>query len=304
MLTASGAEDSRKGRSLLFTGSRAASRRCPSSPRREAGWRRGELGWPRPRSATLTMRDPDVAGGCGCRGVVSGDVEVAQVEGGDELVQVALTRCAAPRAHAGRRREVASPLVLGADGLSPRARPCCTRESMASERCRPASGRCGGEAVDRGRSDHVGQHVGEQLPGHGLAVALGSSEVPAAATTAATCSPMYLAAAATSSDGCRVLAGLEKPVSFGQKIGHIIGCPARLICRQPPASVASLVAHHTPVRAPAAAAGASGRPPARSSRRWCRRSCSARPPAATRTGPARSPLPPPPSMRASSDRSM
>ena len=68
-----------------------------------------------------------------------------------------------------------------------------------------------------------------------------------AATTAATCSPMYLAAALTSSDGCRVLAGSEKSVSVGQKIGHIIGCPARLICRQPPASVASLVAHHTPV---------------------------------------------------------
>ena len=66
---------------------------------------------------------------------------------------------------------------------------------------------------------------------------------------------MYLAAAATSSDGCRVLAGSEKSVSFGQKIGHIIGCPARLICRQPPASVASLVAAHTPVRAPGRSCG-------------------------------------------------
>ena len=71
-----------------------------------------------------------------------------------------------------------------------------------------------------------------------------------AATTAATCSPMDLAAAFTSSDGWRVLAGLEKSVSVGQKIGHIIGCPARLICRQRPASVASLVAHHTPALAP------------------------------------------------------
>jgi hypothetical protein len=33
---------------------------------------------------------------------------------------------------------------------------------------------------------------------------------------------------------------------LGQKIGHIIGCPARLICRQSPASVAS----YTLVRAP------------------------------------------------------
>ena len=66
---------------------------------------------------------------------------------------------------------------------------------------------------------------------------------------------MYLAAASTSSQGCRVLAGLEKSVSPGQKIGHIIGCPARLICRQPPASVASLVAHQTPVRAPGRSRG-------------------------------------------------
>src|SRR5215469_13155410 len=53
-----------------------------------------------------------------------------------------------------------------------------------------------------------------------------------------------------SSDGCLVLAGFEKSVSLGQKIGHIIGCPARLICRQPPASVASLVADQTLVRVP------------------------------------------------------
>ena len=66
---------------------------------------------------------------------------------------------------------------------------------------------------------------------------------------------MYLPAALKSSDGCRVLAGSEKSVSLGQKIGHIIGCPARLICRQPPASVASLVAHHTPVRAPGRSCG-------------------------------------------------
>ena len=52
-----------------------------------------------------------------------------------------------------------------------------------------------------------------------------------------------------------MLAGLEKSVSFGQKIGHIIGWPARLICRQPPASVASLVAAHTPVRAPGRSSG-------------------------------------------------
>ena len=52
---------------------------------------------------------------------------------------------------------------------------------------------------------------------------------------------MYSAAAPTSWDGCRVLDGSEKSVSFGQKIGHIIGCPARLICRQPPASVTGLV---------------------------------------------------------------
>jgi hypothetical protein len=49
---------------------------------------------------------------------------------------------------------------------------------------------------------------------------------------------MYLAAAPTSSDRWRVLDGSVKSVSFGQKMGHIIGCPARLICRQPPASVA------------------------------------------------------------------
>ena len=41
-------------------------------------------------------------------------------------------------------------------------------------------------------------------------------------------------------------AGIVKWVSSGQKIGHIIGCPPRLICRQPPASVASFVAHQTP----------------------------------------------------------
>ena len=44
-------------------------------------------------------------------------------------------------------------------------------------------------------------------------------------------------------------------MSPGQKIGHIIGCPARLTWRQPPASVASLVAHHTPVRAPGRSRG-------------------------------------------------
>ena len=66
---------------------------------------------------------------------------------------------------------------------------------------------------------------------------------------------MYLAAALKSSDGCRVLAGLVKSVSSGQKIGHIIGCPPRLICRQPPASVASLVVHHTPMRAPGRSCG-------------------------------------------------
>ena len=44
-------------------------------------------------------------------------------------------------------------------------------------------------------------------------------------------------------------------MSLGQKIGHIMGCPKRLICRQPPASVASLVAHHTPVRAPGRSCG-------------------------------------------------
>jgi hypothetical protein len=39
-------------------------------------------------------------------------------------------------------------------------------------------------------------------------------------------------------------------VSSGQKIGHIMGWPARLICRQPPESVASFVAHQTPMRTP------------------------------------------------------
>jgi hypothetical protein len=39
-------------------------------------------------------------------------------------------------------------------------------------------------------------------------------------------------------------------VSSGQKIGHIMGCPARLICRQPPASVASFVANQTPILVP------------------------------------------------------
>ena len=39
-------------------------------------------------------------------------------------------------------------------------------------------------------------------------------------------------------------------MSSAQKIGHIMGCPPRLICRQPPASVASFVAHQTPMRAP------------------------------------------------------
>src|ERR1700743_501894 len=76
-----------------------------------------------------------------------------------------------------------------------------------------------------------------------------------AATTAATCPPMSLAAARTSSHGCLLLAELEKSVSSGQKIGHIIGWPARLTCRQPPASVASLVAHHTPPRAPGRSCG-------------------------------------------------
>jgi len=44
-------------------------------------------------------------------------------------------------------------------------------------------------------------------------------------------------------------------VSSGQKIGHIMGCPARLICRQPPASVASLVAHQTAMRVPGRSCG-------------------------------------------------
>src|ERR1700729_489931 len=66
---------------------------------------------------------------------------------------------------------------------------------------------------------------------------------------------MYLAAALTSSDGWRVLAGLVKSVSAGQKMGHIMGCPARLICRQPPASVASFVVHHVPVLAPGSSCG-------------------------------------------------
>ena len=69
-------------------------------------------------------------------------------------------------------------------------------------------------------------------------------------TTAATWSPIYPPTASKSSDGCLVLAGLSNLVSSGQKIGHIIGCPARLICRQPPASVASFVAHQTPTWAP------------------------------------------------------
>jgi hypothetical protein len=60
---------------------------------------------------------------------------------------------------------------------------------------------------------------------------------------------MDLPTASKSSDGCRVSAGLVNSTSSGQKIGHIMGCPPRLICRQPSASVASLVAHHTPMRA-------------------------------------------------------
>src|SRR5271170_7081535 len=36
----------------------------------------------------------------------------------------------------------------------------------------PGPAVAGGEPVDRGRADHVGQHVGEQVGGHGLAVAL------------------------------------------------------------------------------------------------------------------------------------
>ena len=49
--------------------------------------------------------------------------------------------------------------------------------------------------------------------------------------------------------------GWEKSVSPGQKIGHIMGLPPRFIWRRPPASVASLVAHHTPVRAPGFSCG-------------------------------------------------
>src|SRR5262249_17390800 len=66
---------------------------------------------------------------------------------------------------------------------------------------------------------------------------------------------MYLAAPVTSSDGCRVLEGSEKSVSPGQKIGHIIGGPARWVGRRPPASVASLVVAHTPVRVPGRSCG-------------------------------------------------
>src|SRR5215813_13944289 len=83
----------------------------------------------------------------------------------------------------------------------------------------------------------------------------GSSDDPVAATTRAIDSPMYFPSALRSADGCRSLAGLEKSVSSGQKIGHIIGWPKRLICRQPPASVASFVAHHTPMCAPARSRG-------------------------------------------------
>jgi len=51
------------------------------------------------------------------------------------------------------------------------------------------------------------------------------------------------------------LAGSVKSVRQGQKTGHIIGWPARLICRQPPASVAGVVAHHTPMRTPGSRIG-------------------------------------------------
>jgi hypothetical protein len=44
-------------------------------------------------------------------------------------------------------------------------------------------------------------------------------------------------------------------VSSGQKIGHIMGCPPRLICRQPPESVASFVVHQTPMRVPGRSCG-------------------------------------------------
>jgi hypothetical protein len=76
----------------------------------------------------------------------------------------------------------------------------------------------------------------------------GSPAVPAARTTAAICPAICSPTAATSCAGCRALAGLPKSVSVGQKIGHLIGCPARLICRQPPASVAAFVAAHSPIR--------------------------------------------------------
>ena len=114
-----------------------------------------------------------------------------------------------------------------------------------------------GEPVGRGRPDQVGQHVGEQLPGHGLAVALRVVGRPAGRDHGGDLVGDVLPSAPKSSDGCRVLAGSEKSVSSGQKIGHIIGCPARLICRQPPASVASFVAHQTPMRAPGRSCGCS-----------------------------------------------
>src|SRR5580693_7212419 len=66
---------------------------------------------------------------------------------------------------------------------------------------------------------------------------------------------MVLPSALRSADGCRSLAGLENWVSSGQKIGHIMGWPARLICRQPPASVASLVVHQVPRRVPECSCG-------------------------------------------------
>src|SRR5258705_3691645 len=80
-------------------------------------------------------------------------------------------------------------------------------------------------------------------------------EVQLAATTPATSDESHSPSALRSSDGCRPLAGLVKSVSSGQNIGHIIGCPKRLIDRQPPASVASFVVHQTPTRAPGRSIG-------------------------------------------------
>ena len=125
------------------------------------------------------------------------------------------------------------------------------------ERSRPGSGLKPGEPVTRGMpGPHTAARSGNRRAATASPYPCGSALVPLAATTAATCSPRYLAAATTSPSGgagcgrrrgIRVAPGREdRPASSR--------IPATFTCRQPPASRGQLRQPPTPRSGPPAAA--------------------------------------------------